>query len=129
MWQFQFVSQFIAGGYATECLFHLVGHFVKLPDAVHHVHRHADGASLVGDGAGDGLPDPPGGVSGKAESAVIIEFLNRFHQSQVAFLDQVKEGHAAADVTFGHADHQPGIGFDQMFAGKDAVFDLAFSSI
>ena len=38
---------------------------LQLGDGVHHVDGHSDGAGLVGDGPGDRLPDPPGGVGGE----------------------------------------------------------------
>jgi len=54
---------------------------------------------LVGDGARDRLPYPPGGVGRKLVTALILEFLDRFHQADIAFLDQIEEVHAAIDVT------------------------------
>ena len=110
-----------AVGGAPQFLLHLVEALVQLADAVDHVHRHADGAALVGDGAGDRLADPPGGVGGEAEAALVIVFLDRFHQAQVAFLDQVQERHALPDVALGDADHQAGVGFDQVLAGQSSI--------
>ena len=37
----------------------------------------ADGAGLVGDGAGDGLANPPGGVGGEFVAALVFEFFDR----------------------------------------------------
>ncbi len=54
---------------------------------------------------------------------MIIKFFNGFHQAEIAFLDEIQKRHAAADITFGHADHQAGIGLDQMFPRQNAVFD------
>ena len=71
----------------------------------------ADGAGLIGDGAGDGLADPPGGVSGEFVTLAVIEFFNGFDKAQVAFLDQVEEQHAAAHITLGDGDHQTQVGF------------------
>jgi len=33
---------------------------INLIDGLDHVHRDTNGARLIGDRAGDGLPDPPG---------------------------------------------------------------------
>ena len=90
------------------------------------MHRNANGAALVGDGAGDGLADPPGGVGRKTETAGVIVFPDRFHQAQVAFLDQIQQGDAVTGVTLGDADHQARIGFDQVFARRDARRHLEF---
>ena len=63
-------------------------HLVQLAD---HVHRQAHGARLIHDRAFDALADPPGGVSRKAEAARRIEFFDRVHQAEIAFLDQVEQ--------------------------------------
>ena len=59
--------------------------------ALDHVDRDADRAGLVGDGAGDGLADPPRGVGGELEALGVVELLDRPHQAEVALLDQVEE--------------------------------------
>ena len=57
----------------------------------HHVDRDADRAALVGDRAGDGLANPPGGVGAELEAAAVLELIDRPHQPRVALLDQVEE--------------------------------------
>ena len=79
-------------------------------DAAHgldHVDRHADGAALIGDGAGDRLADPPGGVGGELVAAGVLELVHRPHQARVALLDQVEEAQAAVAVALGDGDDQP----------------------
>ena len=49
----------------------------RLVDDLHHMHRHADGAGLIGNGAGDGLPDPPGGICGEFVSLCPIKLVHR----------------------------------------------------
>jgi len=120
----QCLAQFLVGGNAPQRLLQLVGLAVKQADAVHHVNGHADGAPLVGDCPGDGLPDPPGGIGGKAETALVLVFFHRFHQAQVALLDQVQEGDAAPDVTLGNADHQAGVGFNEVLARQLTILHL-----
>src|SRR5450759_6039124 len=66
-----------------------------------HVHRDADRPGLVGKGTGDGLPDPPRRVGRELEALVMVELLDPAHEAHVAFLDEVEEGHAAADVLLG----------------------------
>ena len=83
-------------------------------DLLDHVHRDADGAGLVGHGAGDGLADPPGGVGGELVALGVVELLDGADQAEVAFLDQVEEGHAAAGVALGDADHQPQVRLQQV---------------
>ena len=85
------------------------------------MHRDADGAGLIGDGAGDGLTDPPRCVGGEAEAAVAVELLRRLDQADVALLDQVEEGQIVADVLLGDGDHQTEVRFAQAAAGVQAV--------
>jgi hypothetical protein len=98
----------------TSCLLH--PH--QLVDRLDHVHRDADGAGLVGDGAGDGLADPPGGVGAELVAAAVLELLDRLHQAHVALLDQVEEGEAAVGVFLGDGDHEAQVGLDHLGLGR-----------
>ena len=51
----------------------------------------ADRPRLVGERAGDRLPDPPGGVGRELEALAVVELLRRANQPDRAFLDQVEE--------------------------------------
>src|SRR5947209_8720584 len=46
----------------THLLEQLLRHVAELAHRLDHVHRNADGAGLIGDGPGDGLSNPPGGI-------------------------------------------------------------------
>jgi hypothetical protein len=54
----------------------------------------------------------------------VVELLDRLHQPEIAFLDQIQKRHAPPHVLLGDADHQPRIGFDQVLAGGQAGIDL-----
>src|SRR5262249_58405084 len=45
---------------------------------------------LIGDGAGDGLADPPGRVGAELVAAAILVLVHGPHQACVPFLDQVR---------------------------------------
>ena len=85
------VGDFIRRGFAAVFLHELLLHADELVDRFDHVHRDADRAGLVGDGAGDGLADPPSRVGRKFVAAAVFEFLDRFHEAHVALLDEVEE--------------------------------------
>ena len=89
----------------------------QLVDRLDHVHRDADGAGLVGDGAGDGLANPPGGVGRKLVAAAPLELVHGLHQADVAFLNQIEELQAAVGVFLGDGNHQAEVGLDQFFLG------------
>ena len=82
------------------------------------MHRDADGSGLVGDGAGDGLTNPPGGVGGELEALGVVKLFDRFDKPQVALLNQVQKLHAASDIPLGDADHQPQICLRQALSGR-----------
>ena len=81
------------------------------------MHRDPDGPPLIGNGPGDGLPDPPRRVSGKLEAPIRLKLFRRFHQAQVPLLDQIQERQAPPGVPLGHRDHQPQICLTQASAG------------
>ena len=85
------------------------------------MHGHADRARLVGHGSGDRLTDPPRGVRGELEALLPIEFLDGSDQAEVAFLDQVKEKHAASGVTLGERDDEAQVRLEQVVLGLLAV--------
>ena len=106
---------------SRQLLQELGAHLLDLVDGLDHVDRDADGPGLVGDGAGDGLAYPPGGVGRKAEAPGAVELLGRLDQADVALLDQVQEGQVVAHVLFGDGHHQAEVGLAQGAAGVQAV--------
>ena len=64
------------------------------------MHGDTNRPCLVGYRSSDCLSYPPRCVSGKLEALCIIEFFNRFHQAEVALLNEVEKLHASANVAF-----------------------------
>ena len=83
----------------------------------------ADGAGLVGDGPGDGLTDPPGGISGELKALGEVELLHGLDQAQIALLDQVQKLHAPAHIPLGDGHHQTQVGLGQALLGPLAPLD------
>ena len=81
------------------------------------MHRDADGARLVGDRARDRLPDPPGGVGRELVAAAVLELVDRLHQADVAFLDQVEELQAAVGVFLGDRDDEAQVRLHHLLLG------------
>jgi len=74
---------FLAGGLAAEFLHELTAGADELVDGLDHVHGDADGAGLIGDGAGDGLANPPGGAGGELVGAAVLEVVDGLHEADV----------------------------------------------
>ena len=97
------------------------------------MHRHADGARLVRDRAGDRLADPPRGVRRELVTLPVVELVDRAHQSRITLLDQVEELEPAVRIALRDRDHEPDVRFDHLafrlvardLAGADLGVDLA----
>ena len=113
--------QLVRRWFAAQILKHLALHAGQLVDDLDHVDRHSDGAGLVGHGAGDGLANPPRGIRGELEALLPVELLDGADQTEVAFLNQVKEQHAASRVALGQRDHKSEVGLQQVILGSFAV--------
>src|SRR6476659_2218017 len=77
-----------------------------LVDRLDHVHGDADGSCLIRNAAGDRLADPPSTIGGELVAAPVLELIDRLHQADIAFLDQVEELQAAVGVFLGDGDHE-----------------------
>ena len=88
-----------------------------LGDAVHEMHRQADGLPLVGQGPLDGLLDPPGGIGGELGALGRVEAVDRAHQAHVALVDHVEERQPHAVVVLGDLHDQPQVGLDHLLPG------------
>src|SRR5215471_4265474 len=107
--------------FTPERLMKLALNARHLVDRLHHVHRDPDGPRLVGDGAGDGLPDPPRRVGGELVPLRVVELLHRPDQAEIPLLDQVKEAQAAADVPLGDGHHEPQVRLDEPLFSAQAI--------
>ena len=113
----QALGHLLVAGLTTQFLHQLPRLAHHLVDLLDHVHGHADGPRLIGDRAGDRLPDPPRGVRGELVTLAVLELLHRLDQADVALLHQVEEMQPAVGVLLGDAYHQPQVGLDQTILG------------
>src|SRR5438034_7454383 len=114
----------LRGGLAAEFLDELARGPDELVDRLDHVHGDADRAGLVGDGARDRLPDPPGRVGRKLITTPIFELIDRLHEADIAFLDKVEELEPAVRVLLGDRDHEPQVRLHHLLLGLRRL-DLA----
>ena len=111
------LAEFFRRGLAAHLLQHLARDAVQLVDRLDHVHGNTNGAGLIRNRPRDGLTNPPGGVGRELVAAAIFEFIDRLHQTNVAFLNQIQKLQAAVGVLFGDRNHQAQVGFDHFFLG------------
>ena len=117
----QALGNFFGAGFMAVFVQQLAGNLFDLVDGFHHMHRDTDGAGLIRNGAGDGLADPPRCIGGELEALGMVKLFNRFDQTQVTFLDQVQELHAAAHIALCNGNYQTQVGFAQALLGAFAV--------
>ena len=71
---------------------------------------------MVGQGAGDALANPPRGIRSKFEAHAVLVFVDRPHQTAIAFLDQIAERQSPAPIALGNRHHQAQIALGQFAA-------------
>ena len=72
---------------------------------------------MVGDRPRDGVADPPGGIGRELEAAPVLKAVHRFHEPDVAFLDEVEQGELASQVALGHRDDEAQVGLHELALG------------
>src|SRR3546814_20372054 len=86
-------------------------------DRLSHMNREAERALLIVDRARDRLPDPPCRIGAELVAAAVFELIDRLHQPDIAFLDQIQELQPAIGVFLGDRDHEAQIGLDHLLLG------------
>src|SRR5438093_5251932 len=95
----------------------------ELVNRFDHMHRNADGASLVGYCARDRLANPPGGICAELEALAVIELFDGANEAYISFLDEVQERHTAPYILLRYADDKPQVRFSQtLFRAEAFVF-------
>src|SRR5262249_24694998 len=110
-------GKLLGRGLAADLVEHLARLTHDLADALDHEHGNADGARLVGGRARDRLPDPPRGIGRELVTAAILEFVDRLHQADIAFLDQIEELQAAVGVFLGDGDDEAQVCLHHLLLG------------
>ena len=104
-------------GFASKFLHELLGDVPQLAHRLDHVDGNANGAGLVGDGARDGLTNPPCRGCAELIAALVFVLVDRAHETGIAFLNKVEKGQAAVPVLFGDADDKAQIAGRQLALG------------
>ena len=115
------LGDLLGGGLAAQLGDELALGAADLVELLDHVHRDADRARLVGQGAGDRLADPPGRVGRELEALAVVELLGRADQPERALLDQVEERQALVAVVLGDRDDQAQVGLDHLLLGVEVA--------
>ena len=88
---FHLLGQDAGVGLKAKLLQVLTRNAVHLVDRLDHVNWNSDGASLIGNRARNGLANPPCGISGELITTAVFKLVHSLHQTDVAFLNQIKE--------------------------------------
>ena len=90
---------------------------VDLVERTHLIERQTHDARLFGQCLQDRLTDPPHGVRDELETAGLVELLGGLDQTEVAFVDQVREAESLILILFGDGNYETQVGFGQLFEG------------
>ena len=71
-------------------------------------------------------PRPPGGIGVKADVLRRVELLDRLHQADVAFLNQVHVVGAGVEIFGGNRDRHAQVGHDEFHGGVAAALRVIF---
>src|SRR5450755_2113234 len=104
------LGDFFRRWFASQLLHQLPRGADQLVDRFDHVHRDTNRTRLIGDGSGDGLPNPPRGIRRELIAAAVFELVDRLHQADVAFLNQVEELQSAIRVLLRNGDDKTQVG-------------------
>ena len=99
---------------AAELLHELAVAARCLVDDLHHMHRNANRSCLIGNGARDRLPDPPGRICREFISLCIVELVHRADQARVALLNEVEDMQAAAGILLRNGDDKAQVRLGQL---------------
>src|ERR1700733_4500973 len=104
-------------GLAAQLLHQLPRGTNQLVDGLDHVHRNTNRPGLIGNRAGNRLTNPPGRIGGELVTTTVFELIDRLHQTDVAFLDQIQKLQTAVGVLLGNRNHQAQVSLDQLALG------------
>ena len=122
----EFIGEFDIGGLATEFGSEGGADATKALDLVDKMNGKTNGFALIGEGSADGLFDPPAGVGAEADIPLRIEAVDRFHQAEVSFGDEIEKGKTAVIVIGGKFHNEAEVGLDHEFASGGVTTADAF---
>ena len=111
------VREFLHGRLAPGDLQDLLLDVAQPRHGLDHVDGDADGPGVIGDGAGDGLADPPRGVGGELVASLVLVLVHRPHEAGVALLDDVQERQPAVSVLLGDGDNEAEVAAGEIALG------------
>ena len=117
----EFFCQLFRGWFAAQVLQHLSLNASKFVNDFDHVHWNTNGACLICHSASDGLTNPPGCIRGELVSLGVVELLHCTDQTQVSFLDQIQEEHAATGVTLCKRNDETKVCSEQVVLGVATI--------
>ena len=77
------------------------------------MNRDADRAALIGNGACDRLPNPPGRIGAELVAFAVVKLFHCPNEADIAFLNEIGKRHPAQRVAFGDGNNQPQVGLGQ----------------
>src|SRR5207244_11101663 len=89
----------------------------NLVQLLDYVNGHADRSRLVGQGPGNGLPDPPGCVRRELEALAVVELLRGPDEADRSLLDQIEEREPLVAVLLRDRDNETQVCLHHLLLG------------
>src|SRR5262249_14732422 len=78
------------------------------------MHGNADGTGLIRNSTGNRLANPPGRIGAEFIAPTIFKLIDRFHQADIALLNEVEKAQATVGIFLGNAHDQAEIGLGKL---------------
>ncbi len=85
------------------------------------MNRETNGATRVCNATSNGLTDPPRCVCREFETLAPVKLFDGMHQTQVAFLNQVKKRQTRCLIFFGDRNNETQVGLHELTLGLCAI--------
>ena len=98
-------------------LLKLIDFMVNLIERTYLIERQTHNSALLGNGLQNALANPPYGIGNKLESTSFIKFLCSLYQSDISFVNQIRQSKSLMLVLLGHRYHEAQVGRDKLVFG------------
>ena len=118
------LGDFLWGWFPAQLLQQLSGNANQLVNCLYHMNWNSNGTSLIRNGTGNSLTNPPGSIGTKLIALGVVELLYSLNQTKIALLNQIQEQHTTAYISLGNTYYQAEIGLSQTLLSLRTILNI-----